>query len=86
MSATLLRSLETMRLRTDARLRQRAGGGGLSSRDHPKVRLDLVLGHSSRAAAPSALLARQCSGAGSTFSFAVRGGEAEASACSTGCA
>ncbi|WP_237476402.1 cystathionine gamma-synthase family protein [Lichenibacterium dinghuense] len=75
-SATLLRSFETMGLRTErACANARAVADFLAA--HPKVRSTSFLGHVDPESRAGALLARQCSGTGSTFSVRVRGGEAE---------
>ena len=76
-SATLLRSFETMGLRTArACANARAVADFLAA--HPKVRSTSFLGHVDPAGRAGAMLARQCAGTGSTFSFRLRGGEAEA--------
>ena len=73
----LMRSLETLKLRMTA-----AAEGARRwpdfLRGHPG-RLRLVSGASCRTDHPDrAVFERQCKGAGSTFSFEVKGGEAEA--------
>ena len=76
-AATLLRSFETMGLRT-----ARACGNARAVADflaaHPKVRSTSFLGHVAPDSRAGAMLARQATGTGSTFSFRLRGGEAEA--------
>jgi cystathionine gamma-synthase/methionine-gamma-lyase len=73
----LLRSLETLHLRTErACANARRIADFLSA--HPKVRSVGFLGHVDPNSSTGALLARQCSGAGSTFSFRIKGGETEA--------
>ncbi|UMY16759.1 cystathionine gamma-synthase family protein [Methylobacterium organophilum] len=75
--AGLLRSFETLHLRTEracANARKIADFLSL----HPKVRSVSFLGHADPDTPTGALLARQCSGTGSTFSFRIHGGEAEA--------
>jgi cystathionine gamma-synthase/methionine-gamma-lyase len=73
----LLRSLETLPLRT-----QRAASNGLKIAgfllDHPKIDKVTYLGFIPAGSAARAALDRQASGAGSTFSFNLKGGEAEA--------
>jgi cystathionine gamma-synthase/methionine-gamma-lyase len=73
----LLRSLETLPLRTE-----RAASNGLKIasflRDHPKIDKVTYLGFIPAASPARAALDRQASGAGSTFSFNLKGGEAEA--------
>ena len=75
-SATLLRSFETMGLRT-ARACANARAVADFLAQHPKVRSTSFLGHVDPEGRAGALLHRQCSGTGSTFSFRLRGGEAE---------
>jgi len=73
----LLRSLETLPLRTE-----RAAGNALRVatflRDHPKVASITYLGFTGDESAARATLDRQAKGVGSTFSFNLKGGEAEA--------
>ena len=73
----MLRSLESLAVRT-----QRACSNALTVatylRDHPKVTKVTYLGFLAEGSPARAVYDRQCGGAGSTFSFAVRGGEAEA--------
>jgi cystathionine gamma-synthase/methionine-gamma-lyase len=73
----LLRSFETMHLRTE---RAAANAAVISAflRDHPKVANVTYLGFLPEGTPARAAFERQCSGAGSTFSFRIRGGEAEA--------
>jgi cystathionine gamma-synthase/methionine-gamma-lyase len=73
----LLRSLETLPLRTE-----RAASNALRVarylRDHPKIAGVTYLGFTPDGSPGRATLDRQASGAGSTFSFDLKGGEAEA--------
>lgn len=73
----LLRSFETLPLRTE-----RAAGNARAVaeflRAHPKVASTNYLGFLPEGSAARAVMDRQCRGAGSTFSFKIRGGEAEA--------
>ena len=73
----LLRSLETLPLRTE-----RAASNALAVatflRDHPKVANITYLGFIPESSPARAALDRQASGTGSTFSFTLHGGEAEA--------
>lgn len=74
----LLRSLETMHLRTE-RAGRNATAIAAFLRDHPKVASVTYLGFIANDGGPgAAAFARQCRGAGSTFSFRIRGGEAAA--------
>ncbi|MGY4462096.1 methionine-gamma-lyase [Bradyrhizobium sp. LB13.1] len=71
------RSLETLSLRmekADANARLVAD----YLRDHPKVAKVHYLGHHEAASPAGLVFARQCSGAGSTFSFDIVGGKAAA--------
>jgi methionine-gamma-lyase len=71
------RSLETLSLRmekADANARLVAD----YLRDHPKVAKVHYLGHHEAASPDGLVFARQCSGAGSTFSFDIVGGKAAA--------
>jgi len=71
------RSLETLSLRmekADANARLVAD----YLRDHPKVAKVHYLGHHDAASPDGLVFARQCSGAGSTFSFDIVGGKAAA--------
>jgi len=72
----LLRSLETLHLRTE---RACANAGAIAAylRDHPKVTSVNYLGLAGSGPGES-VMARQARGAGSTFSFRIKGGEAEA--------
>ncbi|GLK86191.1 cystathionine gamma-synthase family protein [Ancylobacter defluvii] len=72
-----LRSLETFPLRNR---RANANAAIVASflRDHPKVASVSYLGFLEAGTPARAVFVRQCSGAGSTFSFRIRGGEAEA--------
>lgn len=73
----LLRSFETLGLRTE-----RAAGNAAAIADflraHPKVAEVTYLGFAAEDPRRAPVYARQCRGAGSTFSFALKGGEAEA--------
>ncbi len=73
----MLRSIESLAVRT-----QRACSNALAVasflRDHPKVSKVTFLGFLAAGSAARAVYDRQCAGAGSTFSFTVKGGEAEA--------
>ncbi len=73
----LARSFETMHLRTE-----RAAGNAAKIaallRDHPKVGAVTYLGFTPPETAARAVFERQCRGAGSTFSFRIRGDEAAA--------
>jgi methionine-gamma-lyase len=73
----LLRSFETAALRTE---RAYANAGAVASflRDHPKVKAVTYLGFLAEGSATRAVYDRQCRAAGSTFSFELIGGEAEA--------
>lgn len=73
----LLRSFETMHLRTE-RAAENALAVATFLRDHPKVASVTYLGFLPAGTRARAAFERQCSGAGSTFSFRIRGGEAEA--------
>ena len=73
----LLRSLETLALRTE-RAGENAGRIAAFLRGHPKVAGVTYLGLLPDGSPGRAVFARQCAGAGSTFSFTLRGGEAEA--------
>lgn len=73
----LLRSLETMHLRTE-RAAANARRVAEFLRDHPKVASVVYLGFLAPDSPGGRVYARQCAGAGSTFSFKIRGGEAEA--------
>ena len=73
----MLRSLESLAVRTE-----RACSNALAVarflRDHPKVARVTYLGFLAEGSPARAVYDRQCGGAGSTFSFALHGGEAEA--------
>jgi methionine-gamma-lyase len=73
----LLRSLETLELRMD-----RAGLNAAKVceflRDHPKVEKINYLGFLEEGSRQADIFARHCTGAGSTFSLYVKGGEKEA--------
>lgn len=73
----LLRSLETFPLR-NARANASTGAIAAFLRDHPKVESVTYLGFLQPGTPARAVYDRQCGGAGSTFSFRIRGGEAEA--------
>jgi cystathionine gamma-synthase/methionine-gamma-lyase len=73
----VLRSLETVHLRTE-RACQNAAILAAFLRDHPKVEGVTYLGFLANGSAARAVYDRQCRGAGSTFSFHLKGGEAEA--------
>ncbi len=75
--ATLLRGFETLHLRTERACANARRVADLLAR-HPKVRSTSFLGHVDPESRAGALLERQCRGTGSTFSFRIRGGEAEA--------
>ncbi len=71
------RSLETLGIRMD-----RADKNALATaeflREHPKVEKLHYLPFSDEASAVGQLFKRQCTGAGSTFSFDIKGGQAAA--------
>jgi methionine-gamma-lyase len=73
----LLRSLETLELRM-----QRAGDNAIKVceflRDHPKVEKVGYLGFLEEGSTQADIYRRHCTGAGSTFSLYLKGGEAEA--------
>lgn len=73
----LMRSLETLQLRME---RSQANAAELAARlrEHPKVEAVLTPGGPDAGPEQQAIFARQCRGAGSTFSIRLRGGEAEA--------
>jgi cystathionine gamma-synthase/methionine-gamma-lyase len=73
----ILRSLESLAVRTE---RACANALAVASflRDHPKVAKVTYLGFLPDGSPARAVYDRQCAGAGSTFSFALHGGEAEA--------
>ena len=72
------RSLETLSLRMD-RANQNARLVADYLRDHDKVERVHYLAHHDEASPAGRLFARQCLGAGSTFSFDIAGGQAAAS-------
>ena len=76
----LLRSLETLELRME-----RAGHNAAKVceflRDHPKVEKINYLGFLEKGSSQADIFARHCTGAGSTFSLYLKGGEKEAFAC-----
>ena len=72
----LLRSLETVALRME-RAERNARAVCDFLRDHPKVERVGFLGHLEPASEQGRIFASHCSGAGSTFSLLLRGGEAE---------
>ena len=73
----LLRSFETLHLRTE---RACSNAIKLASwlRDHPKIQSVTFFGFLPEGSRERAVYERQCRGAGSTFSFKIKGGEAEA--------
>jgi methionine-gamma-lyase len=73
----MLRSIESLAVRTE---RACANAGIVASflRDHPKVAKVTYLGFLPAGSPARMVYDRQCGGAGSTFSFTLRGGEAEA--------
>ena len=73
----LLRSMETVHLRME-RASDNARRVAETLRDHPKVASITYLGFLEEGSPERAVYDRQCSGAGSTFSFSLHGGEAEA--------
>ena len=73
----LLRSLETLELRM-SRAGENAAKVCEYLRDHPKIERVGYLGFLETGSRQSDIYARHCSGAGSTFSVIVKGGEAEA--------
>ncbi len=73
----LLRSFETMALRTERACANAERIAGFL-RGHPKVAGVTYLGFLPEGSPGRAVYDRQCAGAGSTFSFTLRGGEAEA--------
>ena len=73
----LMRSLESVHVRTErAMTNARAVADYL--RDHPKVAGVTYLGHLAQGTRQRAVYDQQCKAAGSTFSFHLHGGEAEA--------
>jgi cystathionine gamma-synthase/methionine-gamma-lyase len=73
----VLRSLESVAVRTE-RAMQNARGVAEFLRDHPKVEGVTYLGFLEPGTVRRAVYDRQCKAAGSTFSFHLHGGEAEA--------
>ena len=73
----LLRSMETLHLRTE---RAMSNARLLAEwlRAHPKVASDTYFGFLEPGSSARAVYERQCRGAGSTFSFRIKGEEAEA--------
>ena len=73
----LMRSLETLHIRME---RSQANAMNLVARlrGHPKIEAVLDAGGAEASPGQQALFARQCSGAGSTFSLRLKGGETEA--------
>ncbi len=72
----LLRSFETLALRTEKHC-SNAEKLAIWLRDHPKVRSVTYFGFLPEGSKERAVFDRQCSGAGATFSFKLKGGEAE---------
>ncbi len=72
-----LRSLETLKIRME-RATENARIVAAFLRDHPKVAAVHYLGFLEEGTEERAIYERQCKGPGSTFSFAIKGGEAEA--------
>ena len=73
----MLRSIESLAVRTQ-RACSNAAVVAVFLRDHPKVAKVTYLGFLPQGSAARAVYDRQCGSAGSTFSFTVKGGEAEA--------
>lgn len=73
----LLRSLETLELRM-ARAGENAAKVCASLRDHPKVEHVGYLGFLEEGGSQADIYRRHCTGAGSTFSLYLKGGEAQA--------
>ena len=73
----LLRSFESLPVRTERASSNAAKVATFLSR-HPKVAAITWLGELAEGSPERAVFERQCGGAGSTFSFTIRGGEAEA--------
>jgi methionine-gamma-lyase len=73
----LLRSLETLELRMD-RAGENAAKVCAFLRDHPKVEKVGYLGFLEEGSRQADIFSRHCSGAGSTFSLYLKGGEKEA--------
>jgi methionine-gamma-lyase len=72
-----MRSMETLALRM-TKSAENAAVVANFLRKHPKIAAVNYLGFLSKDGARYALFQRQCDSAGSTFGFAVKGGEAEA--------
>jgi methionine-gamma-lyase len=72
-----MRSMETLALRMRA-ASDNAGRVAGYLAGHPKVASVIYLGHLKPGDPRAEVFARQCKSAGSTFSFSIRGGEAEA--------
>ncbi|HET9862978.1 MAG TPA: cystathionine gamma-synthase family protein [Steroidobacteraceae bacterium] len=73
----IMRSMETLALRMRAAADNAGRVAGYLAQ-HPKVASVNYLGHLKPGDARAEVFARQCKSAGSTFSFSIRGGEAEA--------
>jgi cystathionine gamma-synthase/methionine-gamma-lyase len=73
----MLRSIESLAVRTE-RACSNARAVATFLRGHPKVDAVTYLGFLAEGSPARAVYNRQCGGAGSTFSFTIRGGEAEA--------
>jgi methionine-gamma-lyase len=73
----IMRSMETLSLRMRAASDNAAKVAGYLAQ-HPKVASVSYLGHLKPGDPRTEVFARQCKSAGSTFSFSIRGGEAEA--------
>ncbi len=73
----VLRSLETMHLRTE-RAGRNARAMAEFLQNHPAVSAVNYIGFQRPGSRAHAVFARQCQGAGSTFTFKIRGGEAAA--------
>jgi methionine-gamma-lyase len=73
----IMRSMETLALRMRAAADNAARVAGYLAQ-HPKVASVNYLGHLKPGDPRAAVFERQCKSPGSTFSFSIRGGEAEA--------
>lgn len=73
----LMRSLETLQIRME-RSQTNATALVHRLRGHPRIEAVLDAGGAESSPGQQAIFARQCTGAGSTFSLRLRGGEAEA--------
>lgn len=73
----IMRSMETLALRMRAAADNAGRVAGYLA-GHPKIASVNYLGHLKPGDPRAAVFARQCQSAGSTFSFSIRGGEAEA--------